>query len=1187
MASMSKFKQICNPHSHSDYSLDGASSVEQIVDRNLELGATHVTLTEHGNINSAMELYSTCQKKGAKPILGVELYVEPFFADQLAEMWRGELSKKHPSDKLEAAVKRKMSGEYFHLTIHFKDLEAYQYFCRISGKMEERAIVKYGERKPVCTIAELQAISGHITIGSGCLGGMVQRWIDPLKNHETSRPDLAEQSYLRLKEIAGPGNFFVELFPHHIETEWKAGEKDKAGNIIKPGKFEPICCNKLDPTGDIQRPANRFVLEMARKYGDPVIISLDSHFALPEQKVCQDARLGNGEERWKMSINEYIMTTDECADELKHTLNVSDRDIEEFVENSYQFAALFNDFKLQTSKDRWALEPAEPNFLQKIKEAIDKHGRMDWSNQEMLNRLKLEMDVLAFNPKLNLIPYLFKVEEIADFCRRNNILINVRGSAGGSLLMYLIGVSAVNPLKHNLSFARFITPGRIAANTLPDVDIDISTSGRERVLEYLEQTYGDRFCRISTDALMKLKSAIKDAERAMKGVVSKSTEDLCRTLPNEPQNTESYDFVFGADTDDGNHHAGLIDTNPKLKAYADANKEIWRMVTEMLGIKRQKGIHACGVCIADKPVQEYSPIIYINDTKATGFSPKSVELAGLVKYDLLGLNTLDDIQGAIDSIQETVENIYKETGVRIKWNDLPHDQKSYDEFGAGHTETVFQFDTPTVRPYLIAIRPQNIEDLAAITSLCRPGCLDAPYTDGRTLADVYVARSQGEPIKYIHDDLESITGITKGIALYQEQSIEMFKKMANYSDEQAETVRRGIGKKEKKVLESCMNDLKNGCLSRGWNPEQFELLKEQIMASANYAFNKSHGVSYAYVAYACMYLKTNYKLHWWKSVLTNATKKELATKFWKFVKDFTKLPDINRSTDGYQIIDDYLVAPLSILNGIGPKAYEQLVQYAPYTSLEHFVKSHFHKAPKKSKKAVAGSPVGPEKLDTVERSAVHTGVARKLVAGGVLDSLFTKEQLGLSVGDRLVIFEEIKARVKEEKPEEIPPEYRGVTSLGEYMLRKQLVSIYSDDITPIVMPNRGGYQDQQGRWRMQPRPEERHGTPLMTGEEIQRCKDRADAGMGYDMWCAAVAYVIEEKAKMYQNKTKQATVLFVDIAGVFFEEIVWPKYGTNMAATGYRGLPVILLFKSTQDRFQIKKIYPILDKTQIDTYNVL
>jgi DNA polymerase-3 subunit alpha len=1181
-----KYRQLINPHSHSDYSLDGASSVAQIVERNLELGATHVTLTEHGNMNSSMELYSTCLKNGAKPILGIELYVEPFFADQLREMWRGELSKKYPSDKLEAAVKKKMSGEYFHLTVHFKDLWAYQYFCSISGRMEERAIVKYGERKPVCTIQELQAAASHITIGSGCLGGMVQRWIDPLKTHEVSRPDLAEQSYLRLKEIAGPGNFFVELFPHHIDKEWKRAEKDKAGRIIKPGEFVPICCNKIDPSGDIQRPANRFVLEMARKHGDPVIISLDSHFALPQQKICQDARLGNGEERWKMSFSEHIMTTEECAEELKHTLGVSDRDIEEFVDNSYQFASLFNSFKMTTSKDRWALEPAQPDFLKRIKDAIDKHGRMNWSDPEMVARLKLEMDVLAFNPKINLIPYLFKVEEIADFCRKNDILINVRGSAGGCLLMYLLGVSAVNPLKHNLSFGRFITPGRIAANTLPDVDIDISTSGRERVLEYLEQTYGDRFCRISTDALMKVKSALKDAERSLLGSVRKETEDLCRTLPNEPQNSNSYEFVFGTTTD-GTHHPGLIDTNPKLKAYSEANPEVWRMVTEMLGIKRQKGIHACGVCIADRPVQEYSPIIYINDTKATGYSPKSIELAGLVKYDLLGLNTLDDIQGSLQSIQEAIKSVHEDEAAKlIKWNDLPYDPKSFEEFGAGRTETVFQFDTPTVRPYLIAIKPKSIEDLAAITSLCRPGCLDAPYIDGRTLAEVYVARSQGEPVEYIHPDLESITGITKGIALYQEQSMEMFKKLANYSDEQAETVRRGIGKKEKKVLESCMDDLKKGCLSRGWSAEQFELLREQIMASANYAFNKSHAISYAYVAYACMYMKTNHKLHWWKSVLTNATKNELATKFWKFVKNFTKLPDINRSSAEYKIVGESLVSPLSILNGIGPKAYEQLVQHAPYTSLEHFVRSHFHKAPKKKSKSKT-AVLEPEVAEEKTRSAVHSGIARKLIAGGVLDSLFNKEQMELSVGDRLRIFEEIKAAIKEEKPEPVPEEYRGVTTLGEYMLKKQLVSVYSDDITAVVMRNRGGYQDAHGRWRMQPRDGEQHGTPLMIGEEIQRCKDRADAGMGYDMWFAAVAYVNDEKVKPYQNKTKQATVLFVDISGIFFEEIMWPRYGTNMAPTGFKGLPVILLFKSSADRFQIKKVLPILDKTQIDKYNVL
>lgn len=1134
-----------------------------------------------------MELYKTCKELGAKPILGIELYVEPFYADQLRDMWRAEYSKTTTADKLETKVNKKMAGEYFHLTVHFKDLWAYQYFCRISGEMEARAIVKYGERKPVCRIADLQGAAGHITIGSGCLGGMVQKWLDPLKTHELSRPDLAEQSYLCLKEIAGPGNFFVELFPHHIDKEWKRGEKDKAGRLIKPGEFVPICCNKIDPTGDIQRPANRFVLEMARKYNDPVIISLDSHFALPEQKICQDARLGNGEERWKMSFSEHIMTTDECAAELKHTLGVSDKDIEEFVDNSYQFAHAFDDFKMVTSKDRWALEPAEPDFMYKIKAAIDRHGRMDWGNQEMMDRLKHELDILAFNSKMNLVPYLFKVEDIANFCRENDILINVRGSAGGSLLMYLLGVSAVNPLKHGLSFARFITPGRIAANTLPDVDIDISTSGRERVLQYLEEKYGDRFCRISTDALIKLKSAIKDAERALLGAVRQETEDLCRRLPNEPQGMDSYELVFGKG-EDGNVQPGLIHTNVKLKEYAEANSGIWKMITEMLGIKRQKGIHACGVCIADRPVQEYSPIIYINGTKATGYSPKSIEAAGLVKYDLLGLNTLDDIQGSMHSIEQAIRSIQSTaSAVGIKWEDLPYDPKCFDEFGLGHTETVFQFDTPTVRPGLISIKPRDIEGLAAVTSLYRPGCLDAPSDDGRTLADVYVARAQGEPIRYVHPDLESITVNTKGIALFQEQTMEMFKKLANYSDEQAETVRRGIGKKEKKVLESCMADLKNGCLSRGWNEQQVELLKEQIMASANYSFNKSHAISYAYVAYACMYFKTNYRLHWWKSVLTNATKNELATKFWKYVKDFTKLPDINKSSGEYQIIDDYLMSPLSILNGIGPKAYEQLVKHAPYPNLEHFVRSHFKKTPKKSK--VKGLSTKVEELldQAASRSAVHSGVARKLIAGGVLDSMFTSEQLGgsESVGAKLQAFEKMKAFVKDEKEEAVPEEYIGVTTFGQYLLKKELATVYSDDITALVMGKRGGYQDNTGRWYMRDR--DGRDIPLMTGEEIQRCKDRADEGVGYDLFIGAVAYVNDEKAKLYKSRTKEATVLFLDIGGVFFEDILWPKYGTDVAQSGFKGQPVVVLFGGSFDRFQVKKIMPLLDKTNVGKYNVV
>lgn len=1169
---MSNFKQLINPHSHSEASLDGAASVKQIVKRNKELGATHVCCTEHGNLNSSLDLYMACKKEGIRPIIGIEFYLESPFKDELRRFYEHvmPLDTSDPTklqdniEKRNAKIDKRLKEAYVHLTVHFKTDKAYKYFCSLTPVMEERATVRYGEKKPIITLEELAGARGEITIGSGCLIGAVQKWLIPPKFGGKSRmdwnywrPDLAEKMYTVLREIAGPDDFFVEVFPHKVDHDWQAPVKGEDGNITQQGKFIPTECGPHFLDGDLQLAANKFVISLAEKYGDKVIISLDSHFATPDQKTIQDAKLGNGQENWKFWNSYHVASSEEAAAVLRETLGVTDDKIAEWIENSYYFANKFNDFKMQTSKDRWVLEPVQDDYMARLKGAIERYGRMDWKDQGMIDRLAMELKILANNGTINLLSYFFTIEDMANYCKDNDILMNVRGSAGGSLLLYLLGVSAVNPLKHDLSFSRFLTEGRIKANTLPDVDMDISTGGRDRLLGYLTDKYGDRFCRISTDSMLKLKSSIKDAERAALGRVRPETEALCRTLPNEPQGANSHELVFGHTDSDGNTHQGMIETHEGLKRYGENNPEIWNTVGQMLGIQRQKSIHACGVCIADRPVQEYCPIIYVNGTRATGFSPKSVEAAGLVKYDLLGLNTLLDIQEALKSVKER-------TGTTIDPWSLPEDPKVFEYFCKGLTETVFQFDTSTVRPYLIAIKPKNIEDLAAITALCRPGCLDAPYSDGRTLAEVYVARANGEPIQYVHQDLEPILSGTYGIQIYQEQSINIFKQLANYSDEQAETVRRGIGKKDMKVLESCMGDLRKSCVARGWTDEQVTLLIDQIMASARYAFNKSHSISYAYVAYACMYLKTHYTLDWWKSVLSNADKSELTTKFWRFVKEFTKLPDINKSSDSFVIEGDKLIAPISIIAGVGEKAYAQIVGDRPYTDVKGFVRAHLRKRKK-----------------TEPRSSVNVGIARKLIAAGILDSLYPPDT---DLINKLEAFEHAYSEVREEKLGEVPSTYVGMTSLGTYMLKKELIRIYSEDLRELVLGNRGAYKDRFGRWRLRMAQGD---VPIMTGDEIESLKTRAKEAIGLEGSFGCVAYVVEEKAQMYANKTKQMTKLVVDVGGVFYEEVLWPKYQETHSQTGFKGYPVIMVYNGKIDRFSLSKVVRLLSKEQIGLYNVV
>lgn len=1144
-----KFKQLINPHSHTDGSLDGASTVTDIVKRNIELGAKYVAVTEHGNINTAMDMYHTCKKLGAKAIIGIELYLEPFFIDEL----RSQYKIKYPDDpeKIEKEIKK----EYVHLTVHFKDEWAYQYFCNLTPKMNERAVVKGGEAKPICTLDELAGATGHIVICSSCLIGLVQRWLVPFKPTGllfVNREAMAEKAYCLIREIAGKDNFFVEIFPHQLTKNWVRPTLSKeTKQIVVPGKFVDFECSPWFPDGDWQKKCNEVVLNLAKKYGDKVIISLDSHFARPEDKLTQDCRLGNGAERWKFSNSYHVMQTEDAASVLKTTLGVDDRTIEEWVDNSWHFGSLFDDFKLTTFNDRWVLQPVPENWPAMIKQKIDKYGRMNWSDPTMCGRLKYELDVLARNGSFNFIPYIFTVENVSNFCKENGILMNVRGSAGGSLLLYLLGISGVNPLKHDLSFERFITIGRIKANTPPDVDMDISD--KDKVIEFLEKEHGDAMCKLSIDSMLKLKSSIKDAERSLKGNVSKETEIMCKSLPYSQQGDNEREVVFGYKDEEGAHVPGLADTNPSLKHWIQRTPEVWSAVKSMLGVQRNKSVHACGVVIADKAVQEYCPVINVGGTRVTGFNPKSAELAGLIKFDFLGLNTLLDIEKCLTAIKEI-------KGLAIDPWDLPYDEKVMVQFCLGNTATVFQFDSAIAIPLLRKIKPTSIEDLAMITSVGRPGTLDAPYGDGRTLAEVFVARRQGEKIEYIHPDLEPIFKDTLGIQIYQEQTLRIFRDIAGYSYEEAETVRRGIGKKIESVLLSCMGDLKRACIAKGWTESQVDLLIEQIMASSDYSFNKSHAVSYAYVAYACMYLKVNYSKEWWLGCMSNANKDELVSDFWRHVKDFTVLPDINISKNNFYIKNDKLIAPISIINGIGPKAYEQMTLNMPYKDFNHFVDIHFSKRKKG------------------ERSAVNIGMVEKMIIAGVMDSFFSSE---ISLGDKLATFLALRAEVRRETlKEQLDESYFHITELGRYLTKKDLIKVYSDDLRPIMLPSRGGALSPVGFWRI-------NGVPVFDHVQINNLKDLAANKKGATCEVGCIAYVIDESIINYKNKTKKATKMNVDVNGGFFEEVFWPAWGEDSAPAGFKGLPVLFVYKGTQDRFSLRKVIPLLKKEELGKYNII
>ena len=891
---MSQFKPLaCGFHAHTDQgSLDGGSTVEAKIKRADALGRIADCVTDHGTMSALSPHWMAAKKlKTSKPIKsihGIELYV---------------IDDQRPPKQFKNG---KTEHHYYHLTVHFKDIEAYKYFCQLTPIMESRAIVKFGERKPLIRKEELLPIAGHITVGSGCLMGMVQKNL--LYDESTpvhTRMQWAADNYVWLREMAGKGNFFVEVFAHRIDFDWSRPVFKKKV-LEKEGFFKPIlekhhvcgchCAGQehfVDECGhntvqvDIQKAANNFVVEMAKMYGDPIVISEDSHVAAPEDKVIQDVRLGNGAELWKFYNNYCMEDSDVWANNLRAQLGTPDRDIEEWIDNSYKFVDCFTSYKMETAKDRMLLPTVEMVYGEstdskvKLKQLIAKHNKMpridDPKYQTYVDRMNYEISVYADNGIADFLPYLFVIEDAAEFARKNDILMNTRGSAGGSLLVYLLAISVTDPIKYGLQFERMLTLGRIKSGSLPDIDTDWQDRGL--IIKYILEKYGSMAALISTNMMLRVKSSIKDVERFRYGAVKPETNELLRMVKPSPSLTD-LDWLYGyVDKTTDAHVPGYLESDDpiaqQLKHYSDTatygdGHKIWDEVLKCLAITRSKGVHAGGVVITPSAVCDFMPLVAPKSEGilATAYTMKYVEEVGGVKYDFLGVKTLASLGISMRALRDI-------KGVNLEWGEFPHDNEVYTNvIHAGRLSGLFQISTSTMRPFTLKIKPRDIQGLSNILSLVRPGCLEAPSPDPTdppsvTAATYYVMCAQGtkQPF-FIHADLKPILENSYGIILTQEQTLQIFRDIGGYSFEEAEEVRRGIGKKIKELLEKHGAILKAKCAEKGWTTKQADLLFDSILASARYSFNNAHSTSYAIVSYNGAYLKHKYPAYYWLGELS-------------------------------------------------------------------------------------------------------------------------------------------------------------------------------------------------------------------------------------------------------------------------------------------------------------------------------
>ena len=510
-------------------------------------------------------------------------------------------------------------------------------------------------------------------------------------------------------------------------------------------------------------------------------------------------------------------------------------------------------------------------------------------NKIYIERLKYELEIIN---KMGFCNYFLVVADFVKYAKENNILVGPgRGSAAGSLVSYLLNITTIDPIKYNLLFERFLNPERI---TMPDIDIDFEDTSRDLVINYCIQKYGiKKVVPIIAFGTLGSKQAIRDVARSM-DIDLKTVDYICKMIDSKLSLKENY-------------------KNVKLKKSVESNEELQKMYDIALkfeGLKRHTTIHAAGIVMSNKDIDEIIPLDKNHDNfYTTAYSMDYLEELGLLKMDFLAIRKLT-----------IINNIIKEIGNGLTFDSIKeNDKEAIEIFTNVNTLGIFQFESNGMRNFLQKFRPNTFEDIFAALALFRPGPMQN--------IDSYIKRKQGkEKIDYLDDSLIDILKNTYGIIVYQEQIMQIANVMASYTLGEADILRRAMSKKKTDILIKEKEKFISRSISNGYSEEISNKVYELILKFASYGFNRSHSVAYAFVAYKMAYLKAHYPLIFMKHLLSNFLHNETKTREYIYECKLNKIevlkPDINYSTCTYNIEDKKIRFPLTGIKGIG----ESLVQ---------------------------------------------------------------------------------------------------------------------------------------------------------------------------------------------------------------------------------------------------------------------
>ncbi|NGN65857.1 DNA polymerase III subunit alpha [Streptomyces sp. A7024] len=878
-------------HVHTQYSLlDGAARLKDMFAAAKDMGMTHIAMTDHGNLHGAYDFFQQAQKADVTPIIGIEAYVAPESRKHKRKIQWGQPHQKR--DDVSG------SGGYTHKTIWASSRTGLHNLFRLSSDAYAEGWLQKWPRMDKETISQY---SEGLIASTGCPSGEVQTRL------RLGHFDEAVKAAAEYQEIFGKERYFLELMDHGIEIERR----------VRDG-----------------------LLEIGKKLGIPPLVTNDSHYTYASESTAHDALLCiqtgknlSDPDRFRFDgTGYYLKSTDEM-----YAIDSSDA-WQEGCANTLLVAEQIDTtgwFEKRDLMPRFDVPDGYTEvtwFQEEVKKGMARRypGGVPEDRQK---QAEYEMDVII---QMGFPGYFLVVADFIMWAKENGIAVGPgRGSAAGSIVAYAMGITDLDPIDHGLIFERFLNPERVS---MPDVDIDFDERRRAEVIRYVTDKYGaDKVAMIGTYGTIKAKNAIKDSARVL-GYPYAMGDRITKAMPADVLG-KGIDLKGITDKEhprygEAGEVRGMYENEPDVKKVIDTARGVE-------GLVRQMGVHAAGVIMSSETITDHVPVWvrHTDGVTITQWDYPTCENLGLLKMDFLGLRNLTIMDDAVKMVKQN-------KGKDIELLSLPlDDPTTFELLGRGDTLGVFQFDGGPMRSLLRMMKPDNFEDISAVSALYRPGPM------GMNSHINYALRKNGQQeITPIHPELEEplkeVLDITHGLIVYQEQVQKAAQVLAGYSLGQADLLRRAMGKKKQEVLDKEFVPFQKGMRERGYSDQAIQAVWDVLVPFAGYAFNKAHSSAYGLVSYWTAYLKANYPAEYMAALLTSV--KDDKDKSAVYLNECRKMgikvlpPDVNESEANFTPRgDDVIVFGLSAVRNVGNNVVDSIVRCRKskgrYTSFPDFL----------------------------------------------------------------------------------------------------------------------------------------------------------------------------------------------------------------------------------------------------------